>query len=370
MGEQKSMKNLPLFFKGKKVLITGHTGFKGGWLSQILLLWGADITGIALKPATQPNLFNSLKIKDRINNYFIDVRNAKKVRVVFEKHKPEIVFHLAAQPIVRESYNDPVYTFETNIIGTANVLESIRSVSSVRSAVMITTDKVYENRETRVAYKENDRLGGHDPYSGSKASAELGINSYLTSFFHPADHGKTHNTLIASARAGNVIGGGDWSKDRIMTDVVRSIFESNKNIPVRNPNSVRPWQHVLEPLAGYLTLARYLCEGKKEISGAWNFGPSKDSQVAVKNLLDKTIAHLGRGSYSLETTLDRKHEATLLKLDSSKARLHLDWQPIFSVPDALKLTLDWYKSYYESADMAGLTNKQIKNFFKKYENKM
>ena len=358
------MKNLPQFFKGKKVLITGHTGFKGGWLSQILLLWGSEVTGIALRPSTTPNLFSLLKIKLNVNNYFIDVRNLKQVKSVFKKHKPEIVFHLAAQPIVRDSYDDPVYTFATNIIGTANILEAIRSTKSVRAAVMVTTDKVYENRETTVPYKEDDRLGGHDPYSSSKASAELVINSYCKSFFNPIYYPQKHSTLIASARAGNVIGGGDWSKDRIMTDIVSSIFEHNKAITIRNPNSVRPWQHVLEPLAGYLSLACHLYKGKKNFSGAWNFGPGQDSHIMVKDLLSKTFDYLGKGSYSISKNSDHKYEASLLVLDSSKARQGLAWKSTISAPKALEHTLDWYNNYYTSADNIKFTNQQIENFFK------
>ena len=223
------MINLQKFYKGKRVLITGHTGFKGSWLAQTLLSWGADVSGLALRPHTEPNLFDVLEIKNRIRNHFVDVRDFKKVRAVFAKEKPEIVFHLAAQPIVRDSYNEPLCTIETNTIGTANILECLRLSSSVKAGVIITTDKVYENKETTRPYKEDDRLGGHDPYSASKGAAELIISSYIRSFFNPDSYGTKHKTLIASARAGNIIGGGDWSKDRIIPDLVRAVFVQNKD---------------------------------------------------------------------------------------------------------------------------------------------
>ncbi|MDP3954694.1 MAG: CDP-glucose 4,6-dehydratase [bacterium] len=357
------MKNLQSFYKNKKVLITGHSGFKGSWLSQILLFWGAKVAGVSLRPATSPALFNLLKIRPRVNNYFADVRNLKKIKEIFSREKPEIIFHLAAQPIVRESYDNPALTFETNIMGTANVLEAIRFAKSVRSAVMITTDKVYENKETDVPYKEEDKLGGHDPYSSSKASAEIVINSYVKSFFNPKNYNKSHKTLIASARAGNVIGGGDWSKDRIMTDVVRAIFETKSAVIVRSPEAIRPWQFVLEPLYGYLALAKNLYNGRRELSGALNLGPQEAGHLKVKDILQRTFRHLGAGSYILERNLS-KHEATLLKLDSSKALNYLKWRSAIDANEALKLTLDWYKNYYENGDVSSLTDKQIKDFFK------
>ncbi|MEK7151427.1 MAG: CDP-glucose 4,6-dehydratase, partial [Patescibacteria group bacterium] len=353
----------------KRVLITGHTGFKGSWLSHVLLLWGAKVSGVALAPVTKPNLFGILKIKPRVSNYFTDVRDLKKIKAILKKEKPEIVFHLAAQPIVRVSYDNPIDTFQTNIIGTANVLEAMRSIGGVRSGVIITTDKVYKNKETGVAYKEDDMLGGHDPYGSSKAAAELVVDSYAKSFFNPANYRKARGTLIASARAGNVIGGGDWAKDRIMTDIVRSAFESKKALVVRSPDAIRPWQYVLEPLAGYLTLARGLYEGRVELSGAWNFGPQKKGHLRVEDLLLKTFKHLGRGSYVIDRDLT-KHEATLLKLDSSKANQGLSWRSFIQADDALKLTLDWYKNYYDGGDILKLTNQQIKEFFKRYANSM
>ncbi len=313
------MNDLRKFFKDKKILITGHTGFKGSWITQILLNWGANISGISLRPLTAPNLFTLLNIKSKVNNYFVDIRNFKKIKEIFIKEKPEIVFHLAAQALVRESYDAPLYTFETNTIGTANVLEAIKEVISVKAAVMITTDKVYENKKEANPYKEDDKLGGHDPYSASKAAAEIVIDSYIKSFFNLKDYNKKHKTLIASARSGNVIGGGDWSKDRLVPDIIKAIFKENKKLIIRNPDSIRPWQFVLEPLYGYMLLAKKLYEGKKEFSGAWNFGPHKENYSTVRELVEEAIKILGIGSYIVKRD-NTKHEAELLKLDITKAK--------------------------------------------------
>lgn len=363
-GKNNMANNLEKFFKNKKVLITGHTGFKGGWLTQILFNWSAKIIGISLKPSTKPNLFETLNLGDKTKNYFVDIRDYKKIRKIINQERPEIVFHLAAQPLVRDSYDDPLYTFETNIMGTANLLESIKEIKSVKSAVLITTDKVYEENNKSCSYKEKDKLGGHDPYSSSKAGAEIIISSYLKSFFNPKDYKKTHQTLIASARAGNVVGGGDWSKDRIMTDVIRAIFEKNQKIIIRNPKSIRPWQYVLEPLSGYLLLAKKLYEGKKDFSGAWNFGPELKNCLTVKKLLEESLKILERGSYLIKPD-STKHEAPILRLDITKAKKELNWQPRFNINQTLKLTLDWYKNFYEKGDTSFLTNQQIKLFFKK-----
>ncbi len=358
------MKNLQNFFNNKKILITGHTGFKGSWLTQILLNWGADIAGIALKPSVNPSLFYLLDIKKHINNYFADIRNSKKVKEIIFKEKPEIVFHLAAQPLVRDSYDDPLYTFETNIIGTANVLEAVKEVGGVKSAVIITTDKVYEEKGRASYYKESDKLGGYDPYSSSKAGAEIVINSYLNSFFNPKNYKKRHTTLITSARSGNVIGGGDWLKDRIMPDIIRAIFEKKERLIVRNPESIRPWQYVLEPLYGYILLAKKLYEGKKELCGAWNFGPKEKNYLTVRKLVKKTLKMLKRGSYVIKRD-PTKHEADFLRLDIDKAKKILRWRPTFDIDQTLKLTLDWYRSFYNKEDVIGITNQQIKLFFEK-----
>ncbi|MEK9180191.1 MAG: CDP-glucose 4,6-dehydratase [Patescibacteria group bacterium] len=261
------MRGIKDFYKGKKVLVTGHTGFKGAWLAEILLYCGAKVSGVGLKPDTRPNLFGLLRLERKLGNHFADVRNFKNLRTVILKEKPEIVFHLAAQPLVRRSYDDPLYTFETNIMGTANVLQAVKEYGKVRSAVIITTDKVYKHKHPGRAFEEEDELGGRDPYSASKAAAEIVIDSYARSFFSAEDYGAAHKTLVASARAGNVIGGGDWSEDRLLPDIVKNIFTSEGKIIIRNPGHVRAWQHVLDPLCGYLLLARELYEGKKDFLG-------------------------------------------------------------------------------------------------------
>jgi len=358
------MKDLKNFFRNKKILITGHTGFKGSWLTQILLNWNACVAGIALRPNTTPNLFSLLKIKSRINNYFADIRNFKKISEIVKKEKPEIVFHLAAQPLVRDSYNTPLYTFETNTIGTANLLQAVKEIGRVKSVVIITTDKVYKNEKFHRPFQETDKLGGHDPYSSSKAAAEIIIDSYIKSFFSPEDYSKKHHTLIASARSGNVIGGGDWAKDRIIPDIIKAVFEKDRKVIIRNPEAIRPWQHVLEPSLGYLLLAKKLYEGKKEFSGAWNFGPHEKNYLTVKELIEKALKILERGSYIVKRD-PTKPEAQLLKLDSRKAKSVLGWQPTLNLKETIELTLDWYKNFYSKKDIINLTNQQIALFFNK-----
>ena len=356
------MENLQSFFKNKKILITGHTGFKGSWLTQVLLNCGAKVSGIALKPNTKPSLFKALKLEKKIRNNFCDIRDFKKISEIIKREKPEIVFHLAAQALVRESYDDPLYTFETNIIGTANILEAIKEIDTVRAAVMITTDKVYENKESGLPFKENDKLGGYDPYSASKAAAEIVIGSYIKSFFNPVDYNEKHKTLIASARAGNVIGGGDWSNDRLVPDLIKGVFK-NEEVIIRNPDAIRPWQYVLEPLYGYLLLAKKLYEGKKEFSGAWNFGPHNKNHLTVEELVKRALELLNRGSYKLRKDCG-KHEARLLKLDSNKAKKLLGWQPRLNMETILEFTFNWYKAFYEKKNIIDLTNQQINSFLK------
>lgn len=357
------MENLVKSFKNKKVLITGHTGFKGSWLSKILLNWGADVSGISLRPATKPNLFHSLGIKDCVTNYYADIRDYRRINRIMMAEKPEIVFHLAAQPLVRKSYNYPLYTFETNTLGTVNILEAIKKVGSVKAAVMITTDKVYLNKELGRAFKEEDPLGGHDPYSASKAAAEIKIDSYRKSFFPPEDFNKKHSTLVASARAGNVIGGGDWSEDRLIPDLIKNIF-NKKPLIIRSPEAVRPWQYVLEPIYGYLLLAKELYHGKKEYADAWNFGPNKNNFKTVKEIVDPAIKIIGKGTYTIQKNNDGKHENKFLTLDSKKAQSELGWKPKLDALNALKLTLEWYDSFYKKEDMVRVTDDQIKMFFK------
>jgi CDP-glucose 4,6-dehydratase len=353
------------FYTNKKILITGHTGFKGSWLTQILLTWGADVVGVSLRPATTPNIFDALGIEKKVTNYFTDIRDGEEMKKIFEKEKPEIVFHLAAQPIVRTSYKDPVKTFSTNCMGTTNILEAIREVECVKSAVVITTDKVYENKEWHYPYRESDPLGGYDPYSASKAAADIITNSYLQSFFNPKDFGTKHSTLVAIARAGNVIGGGDWSDYRLIPDVVRSIYHDKNSVEIRNPESVRPWQHVLEPLSGYLMLAKRLHENEIDLSQAWNFGPHTTNFASVESLLKETKKVVPEFLYVIEPDTTGKHEAGLLTLDINKTFRQLGWEPRVSFGDTITLTFDWYKNYYEkNEDVVEFTNNQINSFFK------
>lgn len=350
--------NLSKFFKNKKVLITGHTGFKGAWLTEILTLWGAKVTGIALPPHTSPNLYSILKLDKKIQSNFVDIRDFDAVNEVFLKEKPEIVFHLAAQAIVKVSYEDPLRTYAANILGTAHILQAIRNTPSIRSAVIITSDKAYENVEWVYPYRETDRLGGRDPYSASKAAADIITQSFIKSFLNTKD-----SPLVAIARAGNVIGGGDWSSYRIVPDVIKAVYEQKAPVIVRNPNSIRPWQSVLEPLSGYLLLAQGLYEGDSSLVAPWNFGPNDENFVAVSELVERGIKILGKGSYKIKTD-DKFHESGILKLDISKARSLLGWKPRLNVSDTLEDTFEWYKNYYEKKESPEVfTGRQIQEYF-------
>lgn len=359
------MLNHPLanFYKGKRVLITGHTGFKGGWLSLLLSSWGAEVTGIALAPKSTPNLFDVLQLESVMHHCIADVRDRAALSKIIVDAQPEIVFHLAAQPIVRRSYRDPVETISTNVIGTMNVLDCIREVSSVRSVVIITTDKVYENREWVYPYRETDALGGYDPYSASKAAADIVAQSYIHSYFNPEKYATEHSTLIAIARAGNVIGGGDWSEDRLVPDIIRAIFEGNGIVTLRSPEAIRPWEHVLEPLSGYLLLGKLLAEGRTDISGSWNFGPSVDAWVSVGDVTKKLVDIAGSGE--LRVVPDgTKHETNRLALDVTKAFVHLGWRSQWEVHRALLQTMQWYSAFYQgSENMRELTLKQAEEYF-------
>ncbi len=357
------MTNLKRFYKNKKILITGNTGFKGSWLTQILTNFQAKIVGLGLPPPTDPNLFQILSLDRLIKTYYGDIRDYSFVRKVIKKVKPEIIFHLAAQSLVRDSYDNPLYTFETNIIGTANILQAIKEVTTVKAALLITTDKVYENKENGIPFKEDDKLGGYDPYSASKAAADIIINSYIKSFFNPRDFDKKHKTLIASARSGNVIGGGDWQKDRLIPDIVRAILEKKEQLVIRSPEAIRPWQYVIEVLFGYLLLVEKLYKGKKEFSGAWNFGPTNKNCLTVKELLEKALEILGGGSYIISNR-EAKHEAQLLLLDSSKAKKSLGWQSKLAIDRILRDTFIWYKKFYQGEKMIDFTNQQINSFLR------
>lgn len=364
---EKQINNLKDFYRGKKVLITGHTGFKGAWIAQVLTHWGADVVGVALPPHVNPNLYSVLALETRMRSHIADIRNFSELRKIFEEEKPEIVFHLAAQAIVRESYRDPLGTISVNTLGTAHVLQAIRETPFVKSAVLITTDKVYENKEWPYAYRENDMLGGHDPYSASKSSADIIIASFARSFFPVHEFGKSHRVLIAAARAGNVIGGGDWSPDRLIPDLMRSVFEKKEALGLRNPNSIRPWEFVLEPVSGYLLLGRKLYEGDAHATGAWNFGPEDASFVTAEHMIRQGIEIMGRGAYHVAPD-DFGHESTLLKLDIAKAKSILKWKPILSLKENLAFTLDWYGVYYGNKEnMVRVTSNQIDTFFGRFE---
>ena len=346
------------FWNGKRVLITGHTGFKGSWLAFWLKMLGAKVRGFALAPETQPNLFENLKLEGEIESVIGDIRNLSDFENVLQDFQPEIVFHLAAQSLVRRSYREPVDTYAINVIGTINILEAVRKTNFVKSVIVVTTDKVYENREWLWAYRENERLGGFDPYSNSKACAELAVAAYRDSFSGESE------CLIATARAGNVIGGGDWSEDRLLPDVFRSLVFGEK-LTIRNPASIRPWQHVLEPLEGYLKLAEKLYRGERDFADAWNFGPSDEDSKTVGWILEK-IKEIWKADVNWEIAGEgQPHEAGILKLDSTKARTELGWQPKLSLNEAVKLTAEWYRAFRDRKDLIKLTAEQI-NF---YQNK-
>jgi CDP-glucose 4,6-dehydratase len=348
------------FYKDKKVLITGHTGFKGGWLAIWLNMLGAKVAGYALDPVHEKGIFHSSGIADLITDYRADIRDPAELFDFFEKEQPEIVFHLAAQPLVLESYRNPVETFEINIQGTVNVLEAIRKTPSVRGAVMITTDKCYENKEWIWGYRENEPMGGQDPYSASKGAAELVISSYRRSFF--AEEGKT---AIASARAGNVIGGGDWSANRLVPDIIKAIQE-NKKIEIRNPNAFRPWQHVLDPLCGYLQLGYALVESQGQFAEAWNFGPLHHEFHSVKDVVEKIIFFTGNGEWEDLSGPGQMHEANLLTLDITKALQKLKWKPLLNFQESLKLTVEWY-NHALHGDTLSYSQNQIEQYQEKWK---
>ena len=335
------MKQFNDIFRGKRVLVTGHTGFKGSWLTLWLRELGAELVCISLDTVSQPNHWNLIKLNSVVNDNRLDIRNYQEVLGVFRNTVPEVVFHLAAQPLVRRSYMEPLETWSTNVIGTANVLEACRKTSSVRAVLVVTTDKCYENQEWTWGYRENDQLGGHDPYSASKAGAELVANSYRKAFFRIEGA-----PLLATARAGNVMGGGDWSEDRLIPDLVRAIAHQ-ESLEIRSPSATRPWQHVLESLSGYLLLAKKLLEGDLNFEGAWNFGPERNGNRTVAEVLKK-LEFLWPEMKWHSSPVPHPHEANLLYLDSTKAHSQLDWQPLWNLDTTLGKTSDWYRTYLES----------------------
>lgn len=350
--ENLEMNNIFNTFKNKKILVTGHTGFKGSWLSEFLYSIGADVYGIALE-ADKLSLYNLINLKSKVKSYIEDIRNLENIKRIVKEINPDIIFHLAAQPIVLESYNDPVYTYETNVLGTVNILESMKNLNNLECAVMITTDKVYENKEWAWGYRENDILGGDDPYSSSKACAELIIKSYKKSFLNDKNIGVT--------RAGNVIGGGDFSKHRIIPDIVRAI-EKDEPVELRNPNSIRPWQHVLDVLYGYLLFAYNLINNYKNISYSYNLAPIYNGDEYTVEYVTKTfIKIIGKGMYNINSQKNNK-ENNILLLDSSLIRKELNWKELFSIDEAIRETANWYKEYLNNTSLSNITSLQIEKY--------
>lgn len=348
-------------YNRRKVLITGHTGFKGSWLSLLLHKLGAVVYGYALEPPTKPSLFVEAKIDELINSYIGDVRDFEFLSKVIDEIQPEIVIHMAAQPLVRDSYKIPVETYAINVMGTVNVLEVCRRSESVKAIVNVTTDKCYENKEWHWGYRENEPMGGYDPYSNSKGCSELITSSYRNSFFNPKDYDK-HGVAIASARAGNVIGGGDWAEDRLIPDFIRAISQ-NQKLVIRSPYAIRPWQHVLEPLNGYLTLAAKLYKEGPIYDGGWNFGPDDKDAKNVEWITQAICELWGNGvSYAVDTN-PQPHEANYLKLDCSKAKAELGWEPKWNINKSLESVVEWSKSFLSKADMREFTEKQIEEYY-------
>jgi CDP-glucose 4,6-dehydratase len=351
------MGSLAAFYADKKVLLTGHTGFKGGWLATWLKMMGASVIGFALDPETKPNLFRAADVAQGMTSIIGDVRNCSELMACFRAHKPVIVIHNAAQALVRRAYKEPVETYATNVMGTVHVLECARQTPSVRAVIIVTSDKCYENREQPTGYHEYDAMGGTDPYSSSKGAAELVTAAYRRSFF--AGKGCAS---IASARAGNVIGGGDWSQDRLVPDIVRGIA-SGQPIMLRQPNSVRPWQHVLEPLRGYLLLGQRLCEEGDLYAQAWNFGPREDDAISVSKMAESIVSSWGEGELRILQQNDGPHEARLLRLNCDKAREELGWRPLLTTEQTISWTVDWYRNFYDDQRSApSCTQKQIEDY--------
>lgn len=348
------------FWSKRKVLITGHTGFKGSWLALWLQNMNAEVAGYSLAAPTHPSMFEEARIASSMMSVLGDVRDGVAVQKVFNEFRPEIVIHMAAQPLVRYSYENPVDTYATNVMGTVNVLEAVRRAGCVRVAIIVTSDKCYENREWIWGYREADAMGGFDPYSNSKGCAELVTASFRNSFFHPAKY-EQHGVALASVRAGNVIGGGDWAQDRLVPDTIKALSKRHP-VSIRNPHATRPWQHVLEPLNGYLKLAQRLSVDGPKFGEAWNFGPNEEDVRSVEWIVQRMVALWGNdASWNLNPD-SHPHEANLLKLDSSKARSKLQWQPKFTLEECLCHVVDWYKAHQERQDMREFSLQQIRRY--------
>jgi len=347
----------PQFWQSKRVLLTGHTGFKGSWLSLWLQTLGVDLVGYALTPPTVPSLFEVARVADGMTSITGDVTDYQHLYQVIEQYRPEIIIHMAAQSVVRTSYVDPVSNYNTNVMGTVHLFEAVRQLGGVRAVVNITSDKCYENREWVWGYRENDPLGGYDPYSSSKACAELVTSAYRNSFFNPADYAE-HGVAIATARAGNVIGGGDWTPDGLVSDIVQSLLQK-RPVLIRNPYATRPWQHVLDALNGYLTLAEHLYNQGSAFADAWNFGPYDSDIKPVSWLVEQLLTLWGEGATWEQDRAYQPHEANSLSLDCAKARLKLGWSPKFSLSQGLDQIITWTKAYQSGADMRQVTEAAI-----------
>lgn len=350
----------PDFWKNKKVLLTGHTGFKGSWLSLWLQSLGAQVTGFALAPATSPNLFELADVASGMTSVLGDIRDLAALQAVMAQHRPEIVIHMAAQALVRPSYQNPVETYATNVMGTVHLLEAVRQTPGIKAVVNITTDKCYENREWVWGYRETDPMGGYDPYSNSKGCAELVSAAYRSSFFNPATYAQ-HGVALATVRAGNVIGGGDWAQDRLLPDILAA-FAGGKPAQIRNPHAIRPWQHVLEPLRGYLSLAERLYSEGTAFAEGWNFGPNDEDAKEVGWIAGQMAQLWGKDAQWTTDHGAHPHEAHYLKLDISKARARLGWQPALRLQDGLRLIVDWSQHHAAGADMRSVTLAQIGHY--------
>jgi CDP-glucose 4,6-dehydratase len=349
------------FWKGKRVLLTGHTGFKGSWLSLWLQSMGAQVVGYALAPPTNPSLFEVAGVAKGMTSIIGDIRDLEHLRAVFAEHQPEIVIHMAAQPLVRYSYIEPVETYSTNVMGTVNLLEAVRSTASVKAVVNVTTDKCYENREWAWGYRENEPMGGYDPYSSSKGCAELVTAAYRNSYFNPSTINNKPSPAVATARAGNVIGGGDWAEDRLIPDIMRAITDG-RPVNIRNPHAIRPWQHVLEPLSGYLLLAQKLYEEGATYAEGWNFGPNDEDAKPVQWIVETLTQTWGEGASWVLDGGEHPHEAHYLKLDCSKAKGRLDWHPRWNLQETLESIARWNKQWLAGENMKNVSLQQIADY--------
>jgi len=346
----------PSFWQGKRVFVTGHTGFKGGWLSLWLQHLGAKVTGYALNPHTDPSFFNVAGVAGNMNSIIADIREREKLAQAMFEANPEIVIHMAAQALVRYSYHHPVETYEVNVMGTVNLLEAVRGCDSVKSVLVVTSDKCYENKEREEGYREEEAMGGYDPYSNSKGCAELVVSAYRQSFFL-----EKNKVALATARAGNVIGGGDWSIDRLIPDMVRA-FSASKRVVIRNPSAIRPWQHVFDALHGYLLLLERMTEDSLVFSQGWNFGPEDTDARDVGWVVEQFVSSWGEADWCIQTDENPLHEANLLKLDCSKARRELDWRPALKLEHSMQWIAEWYRCYYLNDDVLALSRQQLLAF--------